>query len=408
MTGAVRDQLKAIKAGIEEVLPEEDLVKKLERSVATGKPLRVKMGFDPSAPDIHLGHTVGLRKLRVFQDLGHFVVLIVGDYTGMVGDPSERSTTRPRLSLKEVQENAQTYLEQFFKIVDESKSEVRRNGEWFSKMNFMEIMAVASRITVARMLERDDFQKRYREGKPISIHEFFYPLMQGYDSVVVEADVEVGGTDQKFNLLIGRDMQEHHGQEAQVIVTVPILEGTDGVQRMSKSTGNYIGVDEPPREMFGKVMSIPDELIARYFELVTDVPERELKAIQSRLSDGNTNPRDIKVQLAQHLIRMYHSAEQATEAAEEFRRVFKQGEAPDDIPEFRVKAEGSGVPIIRALVEASLVNSNSEARRMIRQRAVRVDGERVEDETLVLETRTDAYRLQVGKRAWAKVLTDPS
>jgi tyrosyl-tRNA synthetase len=359
----VREQLEAIKAGTEDVLPEEELVKKLERAVAEGTSLRVKMGFDPSAPDIHLGHTVGLRKLRVFQDLGHFVVLIVGDYTGMIGDPSGQGATRPRLTYEEGQENARTYLQQFFKIVDEARAEIRWNGEWFSKMSFMEIMGLASRITVARMLERDDFEKRYREGKPISVHEFFYPLMQGYDSVSVESDVELGGTDQKFNLLMGRDMQEHHGQEPQVIVTVPILEGTDGVQRMSKTTGNYIGVDEPPREMFGKVMSIPDALILRYFELVTDVGRKDLAKVRDRLSDGKTNPRDVKVELAERLIGMYHSREAAKAASAEFNRIFKGGGAPDEMPEFRIKVEGDGITIIRALTESALVTSNSEARR---------------------------------------------
>jgi tyrosyl-tRNA synthetase len=402
----VREQLEAIKAGTEDVLPEEELVKKLERAVAEGTSLRVKMGFDPSAPDIHLGHTVGLRKLRVFQDLGHFVVLIVGDYTGMIGDPSGQGATRPRLTYEEVQENARTYLQQFFKIVDEARAEIRWNGEWFSKMSFMEIMGLASRITVARMLERDDFEKRYREGKPISVHEFFYPLMQGYDSVSVESDVELGGTDQKFNLLMGRDMQEHHGQEPQVIVTVPILEGTDGVQRMSKTTGNYIGVDEPPREMFGKVMSIPDALILRYFELVTDVGRKDLAKVRDRLSDGKTNPRDVKVELAERLIGMYHSREAAKAASAEFNRIFKGGGAPDEMPEFRIKVEGDGITIIRALTESALVTSNSEARRKIRQRAVRVDGVRVEDDQLILGIRAEPYELQVGKRAWARIVTE--
>jgi tyrosyl-tRNA synthetase len=404
---SVAEQLEAIKSGTEEILPEEELVQKLERSVASGKPLRVKMGFDPSAPDIHLGHTVGLRKLRVFQELGHHVVLIVGDYTGMIGDPSGRSATRPQLTLEQVEANARTYLEQFFKVVDESRAEVRWNGEWFSKMSFMEIMAMASRVTVARMLERDDFEKRYREGKPISVHEFFYPLMQGYDSVSIESDVELGGTDQKFNLLMGRDMQEHHGQKPQVIVTVPILEGLDGVQRMSKSTGNYIGVDEPPRDMFGKVMSIPDDLIAKYFELVTDLDTAGLHRVRERLLEDGTNPRDVKVELAKRLITMYHSASDAEEAAAEFDRVFRSGQAPDDMPEVELQPEDGGVSIIRMLTDASLVKSKSESRRMIKQRAVRVDGERVEDELLVLDARGEPYQVQVGKRAWARVFTRP-
>ena len=332
MTKPVQEQLERIKSGSEEVLPEAELVKKLERSVATGKPLRVKMGFDPSAPDIHLGHAVGLRKLRIFQELGHHVVVIVGDYTGMVGDPSGRSDTRPKLTLDQVQSNAQSYMEQFFKVVDKSRAEVRWNGEWFSKMSFMEVMELASRFTVARMLERDDFEKRYRDGRPISIHEFFYPIMQGYDSVAIQADVELGGTDQKFNLLMGRTLQEVHGQEPQVIITNPILEGLDGVQRMSKSTGNYVGVDEPPREMFGKLMSIPDTLIVRYFELATTVGPDELQRVRERLAAPGTNPRDVKADLARCIIGMYHSAEDAENASAEFDRMFKQGAAPDDMP----------------------------------------------------------------------------
>lgn len=404
---SVEEQLEAIKSGTEEVLPEEELVKKLERSLASGKPLRVKMGFDPSAPDIHLGHTVGLRKLRTFQELGHHVVLIVGDYTGMIGDPSGRSATRPQLTLEEVKANAKTYLDQFFKVVDESRAEVRWNGEWFSKMSFMEIMAMASRVTVARMLERDDFEKRFFEGRPISVHELFYPLMQGYDSVAIEADVELGGTDQKFNLLMGRDIQGHHGQPPQVIVTVPILEGLDGVQRMSKSTGNYIGVDEPPREMFGKVMSIPDNLIARYFELVTDLDVAGLQRVRERLQEKGTNPRDVKVDLARRLITMYHSAGEAEEAASEFDRVFRRGQAPDDMSEIELEPEAGGISILRVLTEASLVKSNSEARRMIRQGAVRVDGDRVEDELIVLDAQAEPYQIQVGKRAWARVIVRP-
>ena len=403
MSVPVGEQLEAIIAGTQEILPEDELIKKLERSAATGKPLRVKMGFDPSAPDIHLGHAVGLRKLRTFQDLGHVVILIVGDYTGMVGDPSQRSDTRPRLTHEEVQQNAKTYLEQFFKIVKESQAEVVWNGEWFSKMSFMEIMSLAGTITVARMLERDDFEKRYREGRAISLHEFFYPLMQGYDSVAVKADVEMGGTDQKFNLLMGRDIQEFHGQEPQCIITVPILEGLDGVQRMSKSLGNYIGVAESPRDMFGKVMSIPDELIARYFDLVTDIGPQDLKDVRVRLNDGKTNPRDVKVELAERLITMYHSRDQAAEAGEEFSRIFSEGGVPDEMPEFTLTTDGEGLSLVAALTDTKLVKSKTEARRMVRQRAVRVDGQRVEDENAVLAVRGDAYQVQVGKRIWGRI-----
>jgi tyrosyl-tRNA synthetase len=408
MTIPVREQLARIRERTEELIPEEELARKLERSVATGAPLRVKMGFDPSAPDIHLGHAVGLRKLRAFQDLGHLVVLIVGDYTGMVGDPSGRSETRPRLSLDQVQANAKTYLEQFFKIVDESRSEVRWNGEWFKAMSFMEVMALAGRVTVARMLERDDFEKRYRDGHPISVHEFFYPLMQGYDSVAVQADVEVGGTDQKFNLLMGRTMQEHYGQEPQVILTVPILEGLDGVQRMSKSVGNYVGISEPPGEMYGKIMSLPDSMIERFYDLAARATRTELAEVKARLAEPGSNPRDVKAALAARLVSMYHSEAAARAASEEFDRVFRHKEAPAEMPEFALAAGNGGLGIVQALAGANLVQSNGEARRMIRQRAVRVDGERVEDEALELAPREEPYQLQVGRRAWARVRVEGS
>ena len=403
MNAQVREQLDTIRLGTEEIVPEEDLVRKLERSVASGQPLRVKMGFDPSAPDIHLGHAVGLRKLRALQRLGHWVILIVGDYTGMVGDPSGRNATRPRLSQDQVRENAQTYLRQLFKIVDEAQAEVRWNSEWFSKMAFMEVMNLAGRVTVARMLERDDFEKRYRSGQPISLHEFFYPLMQGFDSVAIKADIEVGGTDQKFNLLMGRDMQAFHGLEPQVALTVPILEGTDGVQRMSKSTGNYVGIDEPPREMFGKIMSIPDAALERWYTLTTDVTPDELRRIRQDLSDKKVNPRDLKVGLAKRIISSYHSSAAADEAEAEFNRMFREGGTPDHIPEFAFKDGGDGLSVLALLTDSGLVGSRSDARRMVRQNAVRIDGERVEDESLVLGSRAQPYQIQVGKRSWASV-----
>ena len=403
MNQAVRDQLEMIRIGTEEIIPEDGLIRKLERSLASGKPLRVKMGFDPSAPDIHLGHAVGLRKLRTFQDLGHHVVLIVGDYTGMVGDPSGRNSTRPRLLHEQVEANARTYLRQLFKVVDESRAEVRWNSEWFSRMSFMEVMGLAGRVTVARMLERDDFEKRYRGGQPISLHEFFYPLMQGFDSVAIQSDVEVGGTDQKFNLLMGRDLQEFHGMEPQVALTVPILEGTDGVQRMSKSLGNYIGIDEPARDMFGKVMSIPDAVMEHWYALTTDAAPVELREIHEKLAGQAGNPRDLKVQLAKRIVGLYHSAEAAGEAEAEFNRIFREGGAPDEIPEFDLIAEDGGIPLVRILTETGLVKSRGDARRMVRQNAVRIDGERVEDEESVLTVRREAYLVQVGKRAWARV-----
>ncbi len=395
------EQLRRIATGMEEVIPEAELLEKLKRSVATGEPLRVKMGFDPSAPDIHLGHTVGLRKLRQFQELGHLVVLIVGDYTGMIGDPSGRSATRPQLTLDAVRANAQTYLDQFFKVVDRDRSEVHSNGEWFAKMPFMETMELASRFTVARMLERDDFEKRYKGGQPISVHEFFYPIMQGYDSVAIRADVELGGTDQKFNLLCGRALQEAHGQAPQAIVTTPILEGIDGVKRMSKSTGNYIGIDEPPREMFGKTMRIPDTLILRYFQLVTDAEPAEVEVVRARLA--NENPRNLKVELAQRLIRMYHGDGEAQEAAEEFDRMFRDKGTPDEMPEFSLTAGPEGFQVLQLLSDTQLIASNGEGRRLIRQGAVRIDGERIPDETIHIGARPEAYEIKVGKRKWARV-----
>jgi tyrosyl-tRNA synthetase len=405
MKEAVRRQLEIIESGTEEILPADALAGKIERSLAEGEPLRVKMGFDPSAPDIHLGHAVGLRKLRVFQDLGHLVVLIVGDYTGMVGDPTGRNETRPRLTLEQVQENARTYLDQLFKILDPDRTEVRWNGEWFSRMSFTEIMALAARVTVARMLERDDFKKRYGEGRPISIHEFFYPLMQGYDSVVVKADVELGGTEQKFNLLLGRSLQEDEGLEPQVIITVPILEGLDGVQRMSKSLGNYVGIDEAPREMFGKIMSIPDALIQRYYTLATDALPEELRRIGERLAEEGTNPRDVKVELALRIVSMYHSPEEAARAEAEFVRVFSSKGVPDDMPTFVLQAGEEGLSLVKVLGKegAGLVASNGEARRRIREGAVRVDGEKVRDELSLLGVRSEPYRVQVGKRVWARI-----
>jgi len=410
MKEAVRRQLEIIASGTEEVLPEEALAAKIERSLARKEPLRVKMGFDPSAPDIHLGHAVGLRKLRAFQDLGHLVVIIVGDYTGMVGDPTGRNETRPRLTLEQVQENARTYLDQLFKILDRDRVEVRWNGEWFSRMNFMEIMALASRVTVARMLERDDFEKRYREGRPISIHEFFYPLMQGYDSVAVRADVELGGTEQKFNLLMGRSLQENEGQEPQVIITVPILEGLDGVQRMSKSLGNYVGVDDPPRDMFGKIMSIPDRLILRYFTLATDALPEELESIRERLEAPGTNPRDVKAELARRIVTIYHGSGEAVAAEGEFTRVFSSRGVPDEMPAFELEATPEGLSLLAMLGQdgAGMVSSNGEARRRIREGAVRVDGEKVLDEMLLLPPRAEPYRVQVGKRAWARITVKAS
>ncbi|MEJ2637639.1 MAG: tyrosine--tRNA ligase [Calditrichia bacterium] len=398
----VEEQLKIISRGTVDLLPLNELKIKLERSYESGKPLRIKQGFDPTAPDIHLGHTVGIRKLRQFQDLGHQVVVIIGDYTGMVGDPSEKNSTRPRLTHEDVIANARTYEKQFFKILDPDKTEVRFNGEWFSQMSFAEIMNLASKFTVARMLERDDFSKRYAAQQPISIHEFFYPLMQGYDSVMIQADVEIGATEQKFNLVIGRQIQKEFGQESQIVLTLPVLEGIDGVQRMSKSLGNYIGIDEVPEEIFGKTMRIPDNLIYSYFELVSDVDLKELAGIGEQLEDESVNPVVLKRYLARTLVRMYHGEEASNRAEAHFDLVHKQKEVPEDIPEFRLTEQPKR--LIDLMVEARLVNGKGEARRLIRQGGVKINDETVSDE--LLEIRVDGETvLKVGKRKFLKLLS---
>jgi tyrosyl-tRNA synthetase len=398
----VNKQLEVIKQGIEELICEEELVKKLEYSIKAGKPLRVKQGFDPTAPDIHIGHTVGIRKLRQFQDLGHIVVLIIGDYTGMVGDPSGKDETRPRLAYKTVIENAKTYERQFFKILNRTKTEVRYNGEWFSKMKFDEIMELASKFTVARILERDDFQKRFKEGQPISIHEFFYPLMQGYDSVAIKADVEIGATEQKFNLLTARQIQREYGLEPQVILTLPVLEGIDGTQRMSKSLGNYIGIGETPEEIFGKVMSIPDNLISKYFTLVTDYSTRQLKDVERRLNNPSINPMEIKKELARTIVRMYHSRKAAEESQQNFEKVFSKKEIPADIMEITVEKE-KPLLLPKLLSDYGIVDSGSEARRLIKQNAVEVNNEKISDINYQLKP-SNEYIIKVGKRRFVKFI----
>jgi len=398
----IEKQLEVIRSGVEELISEEELIKKLERCEKTGKPLRVKQGFDPTAPDIHLGHTVGLRKLKQFQDLGHTVVLIIGDYTGMVGDPSGKSETRPRLTYEQVMENAKTYEKQFFKILDRDRTEVRYNGEWFSKMSFSDVMDLAAKFTVARLLERDDFSNRYKEGKPISLHEFFYPLMQGFDSVAIQADVEIGATEQKFNLVAARQIQREYGQEPQVILTLPVLEGIDGTQRMSKTLGNYVGIDEPPDEMFGKVMSIPDELILKYFTLVTDYSVEQLKDVKKRLDDPAVNPMEIKKELARTIVSMYHSEEAALEAQKKFEKVFSEREIPEDIPVVVLKDDS--FELVKALADNGVVSSRSEARRLIIQGAVRVDKQKVSDINYRF-VKGKEYIVKVGKRRFVKFVT---
>jgi tyrosyl-tRNA synthetase len=391
------DQLNLIRRGSHELLLEEELGERL----AQGRPLRVKAGFDPTAPDLHLGHTVLLNKLRQFQDLGHEAIFLIGDFTGMIGDPTGKSTTRPPLTRDEVIDNARTYESQIFKILDPEKTLVMFNSSWMGEMSAADMIQLAARHTVARMLERDDFQKRYSSGQPIAIHEFLYPLVQGYDSVVLKADVELGGTDQKFNLLVGRELQKQYGQPPQVVLTMPILEGLDGVQKMSKSLGNYIGIAEPPDEMFGKLMSISDELMWRYFELLSFRPMKEIEEFRVQVAQG-VNPRDIKFLLGEELVERFHGAAPASEVRGRFIERFQKGLIPDDIPVVTVAAPTDGLPLPNLLKEAGLVASTSDGMRMIRQGAVRRDGERIEDPAARMEAGSEAV-YQVGKRRFARV-----
>ncbi len=396
MTSTV-EAIEQISRGTEEILLEDGLIKKLQ----LGRPLRIKAGFDPTAPDLHLGHTVLINKLRLFQQLGHEVIFLIGDFTGMIGDPTGKSATRQPLTREQVVENAASYKQQIFKILDEEKTRVVFNSEWMSEMGAAELVQLAASHTVARMLERDDFNKRYKNGQPIAVHEFLYPLIQGYDSVVLEADVELGGTDQKFNLLVGRQLQEQHGQEPQVVITMPILEGLDGVQKMSKSLGNYIGITDAPDEMFGKIMSISDTLMWRYFELLSFRPMDEIQAFQKQVDEG-ANPRDIKFLLAQEIIARFHNEDAATQARENFIARFQKGAMPDEMPEKTLMLSDESLGIASLLRDAGLVQSTSEAMRMIKQNAVKIDGERISDRTLqCMAGETHVY--QVGKRRFARV-----
>jgi len=370
----IDEQIEFLKKGTVDVIREEDLRKKLERAEKTGKPLRVKLGLDPTAPDIHVGHTVVIRKLKAFQDLGHTVIFLIGDFTGMIGDPSGKNVTRPPLSREEINVNAETYKRQMFKLLDPEKTELRFNGEWMDKFNAADFIKLCAKTTVKQILERDDFTKRMNEEKPISLHELLYPLVQGYDSVALNADVELGGTDQKFNLLMGRNLQREYAQEPQVIITTPLLEGLDGVNKMSKSLGNYIGIDEPAGEMFGKVMSITDDLMWRYYELLTDLSQSEISNLRSEISNGK-NPRDIKVNLAKLIIRDFHSQDEADAAEEEFVRRFVQKEVPDEVEIFPVVA--GDYDLIDLLLKTGLATSKSEGRRLIEQGGVRINGEKV-------------------------------
>jgi tyrosyl-tRNA synthetase len=396
--GTVEDAFAVIGRGSEEILVEDALRKKL----AKGRPLRVKAGFDPTAPDLHVGHTVLINKLRQFQELGHEIIFLIGDFTGMIGDPTGKSATRVALTRDDVLENAKTYEEQIFRILDPQRTRVVFNSSWMGEMRAADLVQLAARHTVARMLERDDFSKRYKSGQTIAVHEFLYPLIQGYDSVALKADVELGGTDQKFNLLVGRQLQEAYGQEPQVVITMPILEGLDGVQKMSKSLGNYIGITDPPEEMFGKVMSISDELMWRYFELLSFRPLSEIGAWRQAVLEGE-NPRDIKFRLAEELVSRFHDATAAQRSKDGFIARFQKGAIPDEMPHHDLPVrEGGALPIANLLKDAGLVKSTSEALRMIGQGAVRVDGERIEDRALALQSGT-THVCQVGKRRFARV-----
>lgn len=389
--------LAEIKRGTDEILPEDELIEKLK----SGKPLTVKAGFDPTAPDLHLGHTVLINKLRTFQQLGHNVVFLIGDFTGLIGDPTGKNVTRKPLSKDQVLENAKTYQEQVFKILDPEKTQIRFNSEWMDKLGADGMIKLAASQTVARMLERDDFKKRYTTGQPIAIHEFLYPLVQGWDSVALESDVELGGTDQRFNLLMGRELQKEQGQSQQAIVMVPLLEGLDGVQKMSKSLNNYIGITDTPNEMFGKVMSVSDDLMWRYYDLVSFLPLEEIAALKARVESGE-NPRDIKIMLAKEIIARFHDDNEAEKAHQDFIQRFQKNAIPDDMPELDIELGEEGIAIGNLLKQASLVASTSDAMRMIKQGAVKIDGEKVEDTRLVLtEPGENVY--QVGKRKFARV-----
>ncbi len=394
---SVNESMDIIRRGADEILLEEGLIKKLER----GEPLRIKAGFDPTAPDLHLGHTVLINKLRQFQDLGHEVMFLIGDFTAMIGDPTGKSATRPPLTRDEVLENAKTYEHQVFKILDAEKTSVLFNSSWMGEMTAADMIQLAAKHTVARMLERDDFNKRYKGGQSISVHEFLYPLVQGYDSVAMKADVELGGTDQKFNLLVGRQLQEVYGQEPQVCLTMPILEGLDGVQKMSKSLNNYIGITDSPDDMFGKLMSVSDDLMWRYFELLSFRSMNEIEQFQQQVQDG-ANPRDIKFLLAEELITRFHDSASATQARESFIARFQKGAMPDEMPEVTLEAGPEGMSIANLLKDAGLVNSTSDAYRMIKQGAVKIDGEKIEDKALKVNAGTEAV-FQVGKRRFARV-----
>ncbi|MEW6061939.1 MAG: tyrosine--tRNA ligase [Bacteroidota bacterium] len=396
----LNEQMDLIRRGVAEIIPEEDLARKIEHSIKTNKPLNVKLGCDPSRPDLHLGHSVVLRKLRQFQDLGHNAILIVGDFTGMIGDPSGKSKTRPSLSLEETRKNGETYFEQARKILSEKNVQMVYNSEWLGKMSFSDVIKLASKYTVSQMLEREDFHSRFNKEEPISVHEFLYPLAQAMDSVAIDSDVELGGTDQKFNLLVGRAIQREYGKEPQVIITMPILPGTDGVEKMSKSLDNYIGINEPPREIYGKTLSIPDKLMYEYFVLATNIPNTELQEIHSLIL---SNPREAKRRLARELVTLYHSKEAARYAEEEFDRIFVKKDIPDEIESMHVGSKGTRINILQLLTDTHLASSKGEARRLVEQGGVSINSEKISDPKFNL-TLDGEKIVKVGKRKFLKII----
>lgn len=394
------DQIKIILKGVDDIIDEKDLREKLVKADKEGRQLVVKLGLDPSAPDIHLGHTVVLRKMKQLQDLGHKVIIIIGDFTGKIGDPTGKSQARKALTTEQVLENAKTYEEQIFKVLDKEKTEVRFNSEWLAKLNFEDVVKLAATITVARMLEREDFKKRYESHTPISVHEFFYPLMQGYDSVAINADIELGGTDQRFNLLMGRALQKEFGQESQIVIMMPLIEGLDGVNKMSKSLGNYIGVDEEAGIMYQKAMEIPDELIVKYYNLVTDVHPDVVNKIEQDLKEDRVNPRNVKMELAKEIVRLYHGEERANFAQERFKSVFQKGQIPVDI--LTVEADAQGFDLAEIVVANKLAPSKSELRRLVKQGGVKVNEEKVADlQEVVAE---GELVVQIGKKKFIKII----
>ena len=402
----IEEQLKVIKRGVVDLISEEELIEKLKRIQKDGGQLKVKEGFDPSAPDLHLGHTVSLRKLRQFQDLGHRVQFVIGDFTGMIGDPTGKSQTRKQLTEEEVKENAKTYAKQVFKILDPEKTDVVFNSKWLSPLTFKDVILLTAKFTVARILERDDFQTRYREGKPIGLHEILYPIMQAYDSVALKSDIELGGTDQKFNLLVGRDLQREFNIEPQIVITLPLLEGLDGVEKMSKSLGNYVGIDEPPNVMFGKLMSLPDHLMVKYFELLTDIPMEEIRKIEEGLKNDTLHPLEVKKRLAREIVKIYHSEEEAIAAQREFENVFSKKELPENMKDIvidRSLLKDGKIWIIRLLEASGFVKSRQEARRLIEQGGVRLDNEKITDSKIDIEIRPGMV-LRVGKLKFGRII----